>query len=1012
MHHQSLSLIIASIGASRSHDHQTLQELGALLGESGRLSAARIAISARVFALEAFSDMIHIITRQVHKAKDADFATKLHESLAAILPGIIFRLSAILQHLDLLEDNSPLFGRAISLMTHVIAIPSHASVAHTQSPILTPFSGQVGRASQLKGVAEVDALLQRETVVGLSLVRRLTAVLNVCASRLRHAGDLPPRAATLLAGAGLSGGLPDVALATVSLLLLLVPALRYRQSPPEATSPGAPVVEAGTTELPEATPILTDLLQVLADLLGCQARSENASDRRAMESMHQQRTASLHVDARGWTPASSRAVQPRTSTLQSAPSQSGLADDVKHLDHLIGSGFGGLVLTLVERVVAVLHDRAREGCLGRHALSVVQRALLPQVLTSSCAVFSPKLDLRGLTATSSAAASGLRQWVDWGRPVEASWACRLEASLTALIAIARAADGAILMAEQQVFLLLAYCPLLHFAVLPADNSGQFPAAYAWPGAGAGPFPGQSISTGMPWRRPLHTAWCRALLLVATLLASAPQLGEQARVFVEAYAPRFRHVLCSGLQSGHMAILEEATVVSRVLALLSHRCSLAESLLTETAAPACVFVVSSCLAERSSPSEVFIPITAVERLGAQIPLDSEASPAEVPSVFHQRVGYLALELFRSLLVALLRVASSPRWLSGAGNVATVSPVPAAVGAVGQAVVGHGHSQGPAWPSAPSIFGLKPQGGAGTLVLQDSGGGLMRSWVAVMDAALEGARRILDNMEALHHQQQANFLLVSKQPRTSAPVVSGFGLGIGRVAADSPTDSDAWVPLSLGLAPLDPQRTDAEGEGAASVLSPGSFARGLAPSPKSPRGLAAGLSPPSAPQDSTRRRKPAGATEKGLRYQRMALRPLSSIGGQQALGIVPEFVSLAQLRGLCGSILELACTLLSHFCQATRSSILAGSERSSPGSSVLHGLLSFLHELLSSADLGSTAIDRSVVKYLGELHGALRAWQNLGPTDGDPRHGGGGAASGGGAGALGLSLGDAWAAADRD
>jgi len=436
--------------------------------------------------------------------------------------------------------------------------------------------------------------------------------------------------------------------------------------------------------------------------------------------------------------------------------------------------------------------------------------------------------------------------------------------------------------------------------------------------------------------------------VATLLASAPQLAPQARVFLEACAPRLRHILVSGLQSGHMAVLEEATVACRALALMAgSNCALAEALLAETAASALAFVVGSCLTERSSPSEVFMPISAMERLAAQVQLDSEATPAETPSIFHQRIEYLALELLRNVLVALLRVAASPTWLSNA---------PARSGPIGGVALATAPG---VWPSTPSIFGLRSQmGNAAGLGIQDASCGPMRQWAAVMDAALEGARRVVDIMEALHRKQHSDFLLASGSR------------GVG--------ENSLWVPLSLALAPLARLQSGAVEEGACPA-SPGALARGLAP-PRSPRSLGAGASPLSSPHG--RRRTPNSASQQGVRYQHMALRPLSSLGGQQALGIVPEYVSFGDIRKLCGSIVEMACTLLSDFCQATRSSILAGTERSAPGSSVLHGLLSFLHELRQT---GSAAVDSSVVdvRYLDELDSALRSWQNLGTSENDGR-----------------------------
>lgn len=556
--------------------------------------------------------------------------------------------------------------------------------------------------------------------------------------------------------------------------------------------------------------------------------------------------------------------------------------------------------------------------------------------------------------------------------MEASWSCQLDAVLTVLLDIAQTVTGAVLLVEQRVFVLLAYCPLLHAAVLPTEGSGPFPAAYAWPRAR--PIPGSlgpGSNTTVPWRRPLHASWCKALLLVATLLASAPQLGIEAGVFLEAYAPRLRYVFCSGLHIGHLALLEEAAIACRVLAAMPQGCALAESLLVNAATHAFAFVVGTCLTDRSAPSEVFLPTAALERVSAQVAIDDEVSPAAVPSVFHQRIEYLALDLLKNLLVALLRVSASPTWLSavptsleGAMRSSTASP------------------WGP-WPSVPDMLtarGLPATMGPGPS--EAGGGGPQRLWATVMDFALEAARRVVEIMESLQGQRHAYLLVAGGQARCGAGEA-------GAAQEAPPPGAGLQVPLSCGLAPLEPLGSAAEAEAlglpaAGALSSPGGLARGLAPpaTPRSPSRPAPGPSPPLSPSSSAdasqRGRRAREGPRRGLLYRHAGVRPHCSAGGQQAPGIAPECVSLVHLRRLCSGILEMACTLLCHFCQSTRSSILAGAERSMPGAAVLHGLLSFLHELRTSVSIGTLGID---AEYLLELDNTLRLGQNLGLPEED-------------------------------
>jgi len=367
-------------------------------------------------------------------------------------------------------------------------------------------------------------------------------------------------------------------------------------------------------------------------------------------------------------------------------------------------------------------------------------------------------------------------------------------------------------------------------------------------------------------------------------------------------------------------------------------------------------------------------------------DAEASPAAVPSVFHQRIEYLGLDFLRSLLVALLRLASSPTWLSCAatrGGSAAQVPVPATTPGV--------------WSSMPSTMGLRT--GVGGLCLGPADAcstAPQRIWATVMDFALEGARRVVDIMETLQSQRQANLLLFAGSRRGRHGSEGGApDLQISAVADAAMSASSMWIPLSLALATLEPLGgAEVEGPpavvplGGSALSSPGGLARGLTPpvTPSSPSRLATGLSPPMSPagptsRSSHERKAGNGGPRRGLSYRHAALRPFCCMGGQLVTGIVPEYVSFPDQRKLCSSILEMACTLLCHFCQATRSGILVGVERSAPGAAVLHGLLSFLHELRTSALLGTLGID---AEYLTELDSMLRSSQNLCTPEGEQQH----------------------------
>eukprot|EP00928_Gymnodinium_smaydae_P100646 TRINITY_DN9921_c0_g1_i1.p1 TRINITY_DN9921_c0_g1~~TRINITY_DN9921_c0_g1_i1.p1 ORF type:complete len:2483 (-),score=370.45 TRINITY_DN9921_c0_g1_i1:55-6945(-) len=1009
-HTESLKLFAA---ANMHTSSSGFVELEALAQECSKFSRAKAVMASRTLAAEALDDLSRSVARLV---KDESSATTTKQLLTRLLLGLVGRLFGVLHsHMGLVVDHSGYFARIIMLITHLLASPPHGSALLGPTQIVAAFSS-VSNIAALKEADAVKALLQRETPMGLALVRQLVSVLQVCVQRLRTDSILPPPASSLLVGAAFaSGGVmgyADAVVASLSLLMLLVPGLRQ-------TSAVRAVPDTGRRPNSfEASSLLAELLDVLSQLLACvdaadlivgyrtcKASNEDARAARDAEmptcrlqqTSNDGTTEKMTKPQPGWparAPVVSSAIAGRADggeqlTLVRSPEDAlarcAAETRTRALDHALKSGIVSLVLGLAERAVTALRDRATrtagvpqpQASLNGQAAAgnMLQHALLPRLLSCSCIVFSPKLDQHRITLglMSIGGRPGLTAPL-WDRAVEAAWATRLDAVVSCLFSVSQTAAGAVVLAEQRCFALLAYCPLLHASIMPQNASAsssssanaaatQFPAAYAWPASNGVSTRGASGggAAATPWRRPLHVSWCSVLQLVASILASAPQLSDDATVFLEAYAPRLRYVFRNGIQSGHMAVLEEANAICRVLALMKNRSGLVESLLAEAAMHSLSFVVNTCLTERSSPSEVFLPVSGLEQLSGQSPGSkgtddaslSQGSPASVPSVFHQRVEFLALDLCRNLLATLLRAASSPTWLGHAAAAAdtawSLTPASAPSG----------------WPAAPSVLGLGPQA-TGTGAAE---GGPRRLWASVMDAALDGARHVVDLLESLPGGRQSRgLLLVAQREGLPAPV----------------TEGGALVPLSLALAVLEPDSAfPGSGAGAGSVSSPSFLSLTLTPplAPRSPsRGMLQSLSS-FGELDGTggagAKRQSTGSGPQYYRY--MALRPASYFGGQHAVGIVPDYVSVADLRGLCGCILEMTCTLLCHFCQASRSSIMAspsGGEPERGAPAVLHGLLSFLHELRSSAASGTLAIDKGTLDYLTELDNGLRSWQQLG------------------------------------
>ncbi|CAE8702771.1 unnamed protein product, partial [Polarella glacialis] len=1031
LHPRSVRLA-AACAASSSREIQDgtgslMEDLRSLIKEIPIVSSAQAAAAASTLALEAFDDLVQSGAQLCAREKTVG-GSSVTAPLKGILPnlllGLVQQLFNGMQHLGLLVDNAPFFARLLGLSTHLLALGPHGAALSTHSKAVGAFDVLCPPGSSVPPKGHLWELLTRETPAGLALVKQLTGALRACAPRLAQGHHLPPRASTLLAAAGASaagssasdssladgGGLAEVTLYSLSLLMQLVPALSRRPRLSGGLAAASEVAQEKAESSFQALPLLMELLEALAELLDCLQASEQVAE----TALHAQAVTSSNSQKQAWQAAAadaqaaaagqgeggpvpgwparapvivahgSSATQGQASikllrTPEDAVARDAVETQAEKLDHVLRSGMTCLVLTLAERVLKAIRDREGSGgnprsktesggvtALSSRCAGILQRVLLPRLLSCNFSVFSPSLDVafsRPSWARFLEQSRAPATVAAWNRATEASWACRLDAVLNLLLGVAQTAPGAALLAEQRAFILLAYCPLLRFGALPPQDSGQFPAAYVMPvatgDAAQGIVAPSRAAALAPWRRPLHASWCRALLLASTMLASAPQLAGEAQVFLQAYAPRLRYVFHYGLQTGHMAVLEEASLACRLLALMSGKCPLAESLVAEAATRALVFVVGSCLTERSTASEVFLPTSGDERIAAKVAIDCESAPAVVPSVFHQRVEYLSLGLLRNVLFALLRIASSPLWLGGA---AAVAAWPASKAAVVNA-------SAPGWPTtSQSVFGLRTSGSG---ISSADSGDPARIWSAVMDVALEGARKVVEILSSLQSQVQASRMLVEScaQPGNDTSAFEG----------ESP-----WLPLSLSLVGLEEVSSPSGAQdGVRGGASPANLARGLTPmaAPRSPSRMASALSPPLSPLDSSgargSKRRSSQAPQPvntGLRYRWAARRPHAVLGGQLAPGAAPEGVTLFELRSLCGSILEMSCTLLCRFCQVTRSSI-SGGTRSSPAAGVLHGLL-FLHELLDTAQPGSVGLDNSVIDYLGELSSGLRAAQNLG------------------------------------
>ncbi|CAD7971970.1 unnamed protein product [Amoebophrya sp. A25] len=160
------------------------------------------------------------------------------------------------------------------------------------------------------------------------------------------------------------------------------------------------------------------------------------------------------------------------------------------------------------------------------------------------------------------------------------------------------------------------------------------------------------------RRPLHATWCHTLALVTQVAAVGAPL-DCTTSFMNAYEDRFVYVLEEREMISELAIVEEFSLISRLLGNIPVH-DTKTIYFTAMALRAQNFLASVVLLDpkvsySSMSSDVVRPLSVAEKAAAG--MDDALylhSSASIPSIYHQRIQYLVFDACRSLLMALLRV----------------------------------------------------------------------------------------------------------------------------------------------------------------------------------------------------------------------------------------------------------------------------------------------------------------------------------------------------------------------
>ena len=278
LHEPSLRLLLAGVCLERGIEPIVLKDFSSLLTDCHSVSNLLAVESARVLAIEGLDDLVRCTRQVIQSTSDTTLTSHLQRCLSSMVEALLPRLYSNLLNVDLMGHHAAFFARLISLARRLLTMQPYVSAIVSPSPVLTPLNDALSEAE-----LPVREMLERETPMGLALAYQLVRALQVGASRTKQTRELPPQTQAMLTGVAYGGGHADAALASVSLLLVLIPSLRLGPKPDAASSVGADRgSRASVARLSSNSfvvlPLLTDLLQVLSEVLdSIDAAEEDAS---------------------------------------------------------------------------------------------------------------------------------------------------------------------------------------------------------------------------------------------------------------------------------------------------------------------------------------------------------------------------------------------------------------------------------------------------------------------------------------------------------------------------------------------------------------------------------------------------------------------------------------------------------------------------------------------------------------------------------------------------------------
>mmetsp|Transcript_10403 Transcript_10403/g.30044 ORF Transcript_10403/g.30044 Transcript_10403/m.30044 type:complete len:711 (+) Transcript_10403:1-2133(+) len=485
------------------------------------------------------------------------------------------------------------------------------------------------------------------------------------------------------------------------------------------------------------------------------------------------------------------------------------------------------------------------------------------------------------------------------------------------------------------------------------------------------------------RSPTHLAWCQTLLLVAQLVkvnchglrpadhpappsgcTGDPPVNERLRratveasvEFLQAAGGRVRRVLVEGVKRGEMALVEEAACVVKVIsglppyqAMMSSRHKLALLDLSRCLVDCGRYISQSCLDIHQASSEhldVVKPISIQERLAGRIWGEEEGSTALVPSIFHQRLLHLALNMFVDILGYGLQLDIDPSltdsFTEGSATYAsTAAAAPSPQPPYGPMMMEVDYS------GRPMTYG----GGGGSGQQDEAGRGAgYRVLVELLYVAMEGTTQMLHLPNETHRLLPPPLEIVRADSSHSSGSLH-----------DAPNASQGYIPLSLSLCLLDAVDERLKEEAARShgrdgalsrasskdsVTSPGSTPvpeRRGAPTmqPQSPRSGITALTFTTTPPRRRQRGGYAGSLGQ-KEYRRMTR--VETIDATLD-GCMPESVSVESFTSMFGMAVERSACLCWTYCQRLRASNNLSYDLNDP---LLRRVMDFINSLRTATD----------------------------------------------------------------